>query len=123
MDTSVHIPENLKPDSISDGSELKPAEVAARAQREGGEPPNEAPDDGLHTQWSDRLRTRDGYTVDQEGLANNYAVTPTMYPQEEQRFGFTQYAETLNGRLAMLGFISLILLEVATGQGFFSLIS
>jgi hypothetical protein len=31
MDTSVQIPEDLKSGHISDGSELKPAEVAARA--------------------------------------------------------------------------------------------
>jgi hypothetical protein len=46
-----------------------------------------------------------------------------MYEQSESRFGFTRFAETLNGRLAMLGFIALILIEAATGQGFFSLIS
>jgi hypothetical protein len=123
MDTSVQIPEDLKSGHISDGSELKPAEVAARSQREGGEPPNATPSDGINTQWTDQVRTRDGYTVDQEGLTNNYAVTPTMYEQSESRFGFTRFAETLNGRLAMLGFIALILIEAATGQGFFSLIS
>lgn len=97
MDTSVQIPENFKADHISDGSELKPAEVVARAQREGDEPPNAVPSDGMNTQWTDQVRTRDGYTVDQEGLTNNYAVTPTMYEQSESRFGFTRFAETLNG--------------------------
>jgi hypothetical protein len=117
MDTSVQIPDKLQHDSVSDGSELNPAEVAPRADREGAEPPNDTPDSG------NNLRTRDGYTVDQEGLANNYPVTPPVYTQQKRRFGFTQYAETFNGRLAMLGFVSLLALEIVTGQSFISLIS
>ncbi|MEO0348437.1 MAG: chlorophyll a/b-binding protein [Cyanobacteria bacterium P01_A01_bin.15] len=35
----------------------------------------------------------------------------------EARVGFTRFAELLNGRLAMLGFISAILVELLTGQG------
>jgi len=40
-------------------------------------------------------------------------------------WGFTPGAETLNGRLAMLGFVSALLLEFFTGQGvlhFFNLL-
>jgi len=33
------------------------------------------------------------------------------------KFGFTQSAELLNGRLAMLGFVAALIVEVATGQG------
>ena len=33
------------------------------------------------------------------------------------KMGFSRYAELLNGRLAMLGFVSAILVELLTGQG------
>lgn len=39
-----------------------------------------------------------------------------MYPQERWQWGMTTAAEVWNGRLAMLGFIALIL-ELITGQG------
>jgi hypothetical protein len=35
----------------------------------------------------------------------------------ESRFGFTRYAESWNGRLAMLGFVSAIMIELVSGQG------
>ncbi|MDB9524522.1 chlorophyll a/b-binding protein [Oscillatoria sp. CS-180] len=35
----------------------------------------------------------------------------------EQKFGFTRSAELLNGRLAMIGFISGIIVEYLTGHG------
>ena len=36
------------------------------------------------------------------------------------RFGFVQFAETWNGRLAMLGFLIGLATEVLTGQGILS---
>lgn len=36
------------------------------------------------------------------------------------KFGFTQFAETWNGRLAMLGFVIGLATEVLTGQGILS---
>jgi hypothetical protein len=36
---------------------------------------------------------------------------------QEPKFGFTQFAETWNGRLAMIGFVSALILELVTGQG------
>lgn len=50
--------------------------------------------------------------------------TPTS-PQSEQEslnqpkpaFGWTAYAEQINGRFAMIGFVGLLLLEVVTNQG------
>ncbi len=60
--------------------EMVPAEVAARKEREGNkfmkapsnaDEPHENPD-----------HTRDGFTVDQEGLVNNYAIEPEMYVNE-----------------------------------------
>lgn len=39
---------------------------------------------------------------------------------EEQKFGFTEFAENWNGRLAMLGFVIGIATELITGQGILS---
>jgi cell division protein FtsN len=37
--------------------------------------------------------------------------------QKAEKFGFTAQAESLNGRLAMIGFAAAVMTEVATGQG------
>jgi hypothetical protein len=55
--------------------------------------------------------------MEEGGRLNNFAVEPKMYVDDTPKTGFTQYAEKLNGRLAMIGFISLISLEAITGQG------
>ncbi|NER36402.1 MAG: high light inducible protein [Oscillatoria sp. SIO1A7] len=39
---------------------------------------------------------------------------------QENKFGFTNFAETWNGRLAMLGFVIGISTELITGQGILS---
>ncbi|WP_416672614.1 chlorophyll a/b-binding protein [Egbenema bharatensis] len=39
---------------------------------------------------------------------------------QENKFGFTQFAETWNGRLAMLGFVIGLATEFLTGQGILS---
>ncbi len=36
---------------------------------------------------------------------------------QESKFGFTQFAETWNGRLAMLGFVIAVATEYLTGHG------
>ncbi|MBO3463425.1 hypothetical protein G7B40_032265 [Aetokthonos hydrillicola Thurmond2011] len=64
---------------------ITPAETAARMEREGeffkhkpteereaSAPTNDQTDSGS-------IRTTDGYTVDKEGLVNNYPVEPEMY--------------------------------------------
>ena len=43
---------------------------------------------------------------------------PTVDDRNAWRTGFTPQAEIWNGRLAMIGFISVVLLEIASGQGF-----
>ncbi|WP_088240640.1 chlorophyll a/b-binding protein [Calothrix rhizosoleniae] len=39
---------------------------------------------------------------------------------QSAKFGFSQFAETWNGRLAMLGFLIGITTELLTGQGILS---
>ncbi|WP_392481453.1 high light inducible protein [Nostoc sp. C110] len=64
--------------------------------------------------------TNKGFTINERGQLNRFAIEPKIYVDETPRTGFTEYAEKLNGRLAMIGFISLIALEVFTGQGLIS---
>lgn len=64
-----------------------------------------------------------GMVTEEQGRLNNYAIEPRMYVSEEQQFGFNRYAEQLNGRLAMIGFISLLALEAFTGNGLVSWLS
>lgn len=58
-----------------------------------------------------------GYTVEEGNRLNAYAIEPKVYVDTKQQFGFNQYAEKLNGRLAMIGFVSALLLEAFTGHG------
>jgi len=46
---------------------------------------------------------------------------PTTTPNvEDPKFGFNTYAEKLNGRAAMIGFLITLAIEYATGQGLLS---
>ncbi|NJL38859.1 MAG: high light inducible protein [Leptolyngbyaceae cyanobacterium RM2_2_4] len=63
------------------------------------------------------MGTTRGQVIEEGGRANVYAVEPKMYVDDTQRFGFNEYAEKLNGRLAMIGFVSALILEATTGQG------
>jgi hypothetical protein len=42
------------------------------------------------------------------------------FNQPEPAFGWTSYAEQINGRFAMIGFVGLLILELLTGQGLIS---
>ena len=44
-------------------------------------------------------------------------ASETMTDTTERRFGFVNFAETWNGRLAMLGFVIGLGTELLTGQG------
>ncbi|MBW4661345.1 MAG: hypothetical protein KME15_21945 [Drouetiella hepatica Uher 2000/2452] len=44
----------------------------------------------------------------------------TDEPQPIPQFGWNSYAEIINGRFAMIGFVALLLLEVLTRQSFLS---
>jgi hypothetical protein len=61
--------------------------------------------------------TTRGYTTEEGNRINNFAVEPKMYVDETVKSGFTEYSEKLNGRLAMIGFVSLLALEAFTGHG------
>jgi Chlorophyll A-B binding protein len=46
---------------------------------------------------------------------------PTVSPKlEEPKFGFNEYAERLNGRAAMIGFLLIVVIEYFTDKGVLS---
>lgn len=46
---------------------------------------------------------------------------PTTSPKfEDPKFGFSEYAERLNGRAAMIGFVLTLVIEYVSGQGLLS---
>lgn len=67
---------------------IVPAETAARKEREEGtykQQPSKTGESTAKTNdqtEADSVDTADGYTVDREGLLNNYAVEPEMYIDE-----------------------------------------
>lgn len=56
---------------------IVPAETAARRERE-----KDSYKDTVDKKEDPSLDTTQGFTVDKEGLANNYAVEPEMYYEE-----------------------------------------
>lgn len=52
--------------------------------------------------------------------SSDVSVPEPPIPESQPGFGWTQYAEQLNGRFAMVGFVALLVLELLTGQDFFS---
>jgi hypothetical protein len=71
---------NLREYPSSDGSELIPAEVEANTRRDG-------------SKFLDVSLTP-GYTIDDEGINNNYAIEPDMFlaeypsPKQQRRYIF-----------------------------------
>lgn len=49
------------------------------------------------------------------------SLQPTVTPKAQQpKFGFNDYAERLNGRAAMIGFVAALIVEYTTGKGVMS---
>ena len=67
---------------------ITPAETAARQEREGSNFMHTTTEEKQKSAKTDdqtdneSIRTTDGYTVDKEGLLNNYAIEPEMYVNE-----------------------------------------
>jgi hypothetical protein len=47
-------------------------------------------------------------------------ISKTANTSTEPSFGWNDYAERVNGRFAMVGFVLLLVLELVTGQDFFT---
>lgn len=56
-------------------------------------------------------------TANPEAAAVGQLTTP---PGESPSFGWNSYAERINGRFAMIGFVALLILEFFTRQDFFT---
>lgn len=66
---------------------------------------------------------QDSQTKDQTGKGTN--ETPINVPAATSEtsnpaFGWNSYAERINGRFAMIGFVALLVLELFTRQDFFT---
>ncbi|WP_341732638.1 chlorophyll a/b-binding protein [Microcoleus sp. EPA2] len=46
--------------------------------------------------------------------------SPESAEKAEPAFGWNAYAEKINGRFAMVGFVAILLLEFFTGENFFT---
>lgn len=56
-----------------------------------------------------------------ENASNSNPPKQSLLPElEPPGFGWTAYAERMNGRFAMIGFVALLLIELITNQGFFA---
>lgn len=55
-----------------------------------------------------------------EVTSASQAPLPEQVSQPEPAFGWTSYAEIINGRFAMIGFVALLILELWTRQDFFT---
>ncbi len=84
--TDVEMESNMQAPHYDRG--ITPAETAARQEREGSNfmhttTEQHQQDAKTDDQTDDEsIRTTDGYTVDKEGLVNNYAIEPEMYIDE-----------------------------------------
>lgn len=64
--------------------------------------------------------TADSPSPDPQMPETTSPASPTPSTEQPPSFGWNAYAERLNGRFAMIGFVALLTLEVVTHQTFFS---
>ncbi|MGB5913991.1 MAG: chlorophyll a/b-binding protein [Phormidesmis sp.] len=58
-------------------------------------------------------------SIDASSTEKQQSVEPSS-TQLEPGFGWTRYAEQINGRFAMIGFVALLAVELLTHQDFFT---
>ena len=94
--------EKISTDTYDRG--IIPAETAARMKREGANYKHLPTEEDLASASTNdqtdinSIRTTDGYTMDKEGLLNNYAVEPEMYyevPGDAREVAAEEKAERL----------------------------
>ncbi|GAB4152047.1 MAG: hypothetical protein Fur0046_31560 [Cyanobacteria bacterium J069] len=73
MTTNERVDQNIERDTYDRG--IVPAETAARKEREGDTYKQKPTAEG-------DIDTAGGYSVDNEGLVNNFAIEPEMYYEE-----------------------------------------
>lgn len=69
------------------------------------------------------MTTRNGFTMNELGQLNNFAIEPKMYVDESLRVGFTEFSERFNGRMAMIGFVALLATEIISGHTLIQLLT
>ena len=62
------------------------------------------------------------YISNAYGQLDNFAIEPDVYVDAQHTAGWTAYAEKLNGRLAMIGFVALLATELIGGDTLFNLL-
>ena len=77
-DSSLYKDTDMKEEDTTADRGIIPAEVAARREREGSDYRKTADEQAD----PESINVTGGATVDQEGLANNYAIEPEMYYDE-----------------------------------------
>jgi hypothetical protein len=53
-------------------------------------------------------------------MKSSFVEVQNAMESQDTKFGFTKFAETWNGRLAMMGFVIGLATELLTGQGILS---
>jgi hypothetical protein len=59
-------------------------------------------------------------TEESTSISQDPATQEMEEPAAIPAFGWTPYAEIINGRFAMIGFVALLILELFTHQDFFT---
>ena len=60
--------------------------------------------------------TSRGFRLDQDNRLNNFAIEPPVYVDTTVQAGWTEYAEKMNGRFAMIAVMGILGAELATGK-------